>query len=169
MTSLTPGRVMSATDLMCAGLSLGTISTSVFVANSAGFSTSPLARRAAGCLLLAAANTSAGAPCSMSVSSAPDPPNVYFALGAICGKTLVSEAAASTVGPPLPPLAAVLDPVLEPAPDDCAVVVLLALPQPAIAVANPIASATANARRSRFALKATRSSSTSCQNPGSIP
>ncbi len=86
MTSLTPGRVMSLTDLMCAGLSLGTISTSVLVANSTGFSTSPLASSAAGCFGLAAANTSAGAPCSMSVSSAPDPPKVYFASGRISGK-----------------------------------------------------------------------------------
>src|SRR5690349_4244068 len=128
MTSFTPGRVMSATDLMCAGLSLGTISTSVLVANSTGLSTRPLASKAAGCLGLAAANTSAGAPCSMSVSSAPDPPNVYFALGAISGKTLVREAAARTVGPVPPPLEVVLDPLLEPARDDCAVVVLVALP-----------------------------------------
>src|SRR5581483_5610608 len=159
---------MSLTDLICAGLSLETISTSVLVANSTGLSTRPLASKAAGCFGLAAANTSAGAPCSMSVSSAPDPPKVYFALGAISGKTLVKEAAASTVGPAPPLLEVVLEPLCEPTPDDC-VVVLVALPQPAIALTNPIASAAANARRSRFALNARPSSSTSCQNPGSIP
>jgi hypothetical protein len=34
----------------------------------------------------------------MSVSNAPEPPNVYFALGSISGRTFVSDAAASTVG-----------------------------------------------------------------------
>ena len=70
----------------------------MLVANSTGFSTMPLAYSAAGCFGLAAANTSAGAPCSIWISSAPDPPNVYFALGSMRGKTLVSDAAASTVG-----------------------------------------------------------------------
>jgi DNA-binding XRE family transcriptional regulator len=54
-------------------------------------------------------------------------------------------------------LAVLLDPLLEPAPDGCAAdaVVLLALPQPAsAAVANPIATAAATRRRSRFALNA---------------
>src|SRR5579875_1348287 len=98
MTSFTPGRVMSATEVMWAGLPLGTIITSVLVANSTGFSIRPLASSAAGCLGLAAANTSAGAPASISVSSAPDPPNVYFAFGSISGNTFVSDAAANTVG-----------------------------------------------------------------------
>ena len=109
ITSLTPGLVMSATEVMCAGLLLGTISTSVLVANSTGLSTIPLAYSAAGCLGLAAANTSAGAPCSIWVSSAPEPPKVYLALGSICGKTLVRDAAASTVGAS-PPEPAVLVP-----------------------------------------------------------
>src|ERR1700760_486922 len=109
---------MSLTDVMCAGLSFGTISTSVLVANSTGFSTSPLASSAAGCLELAAANTSAGAPCSMSVSSAPEPPKVYLAWGAISGKTFVSDAAASTVGPPPAALVPELDAELDPAADE---------------------------------------------------
>jgi DNA-binding XRE family transcriptional regulator len=46
------------------------------------------------------------------------------------------------------------DPLLGPAPDDRAVVVLLALPQAAIAVATPIASVATSARRSQFALNA---------------
>jgi hypothetical protein len=92
---------------------------------------------------------------------------VYFALGAISGKTSVSDAAASTVGPPPPPLAVVLDALLEPAPDERPVV-LLALPQPASATVAPIANTVANARRSRVALNTTRSSSTFCQDPGSI-
>src|SRR5579859_6104923 len=120
---------MSLTEVMWAGLFLGTISTRVLVANCTGLETKPLANSAAGCFGLAAANTSAGAPCSMSVSRAPDPPKVYFASGAICGNTLVREAAASTVGPPEPPLEVVLAALLEPAPGDCApVVLLLALP-----------------------------------------
>src|SRR5579884_2369226 len=163
---------MSPTDLMCAGLSFGTIITSVLVANSTGFSTSPLARSAAGCFGLAAANTSAGAPCSMSASRAPEPPNVYLAFGTISGKTLVSEAAASTVGPPPPPLELVLEVALDPGPDEFARVAeleLVALPQPASATAAPSVTTLANARRSRIALNATRSSSTSCQNTGSIP
>lgn len=98
ITSFTPGFVMSLTDLMCPGLLLGTISTSLLVANSTGLSTSPFAYSAAGCFGLAAANTSAGAPCSICVSSIPEPPNVYFALGSIIGNTFVSDAAANTVG-----------------------------------------------------------------------
>src|SRR5579859_3843007 len=90
---------MSLTEVMWAGLFLGTISTRVLVANCTGLETKPLANRAAGCFGLAAANTSAGAPCSMSVSSAPEPPKVYLAPGSISGNTLVSDAAASTVGP----------------------------------------------------------------------
>src|SRR5579884_1151252 len=98
MTSFTPGLVMSLTEVMWAGSFLGTIKTSRLVANSTGLSISCFAYRAAGCFGLAAANTSAGAPCSICVSSRPEPPNVYFALGSIIGKTLVSDAAANTVG-----------------------------------------------------------------------
>src|ERR1700722_3789475 len=94
-----PGFVMSATDVMCAGLLFGTISTSVLVANSTGLSTRPFAYSAAGCLGLAAANTSAGAPCSICASSASEPANVYLALASINGKTFVRDAAARTVGP----------------------------------------------------------------------
>src|SRR5579875_3370780 len=110
---------MSLTDVRCAGLLLGTIRTSRLVANSTGLSTSPLAYRAAGSFGLAAANTSAGAPCSIWVSSAPEPPKVYFALGSIIGNTLVSDAAANTVGPgPLDALVA----------DELELVVVLELP-----------------------------------------
>src|ERR1035438_8602356 len=89
---------MSLAEVMWAGLRFGTISTSVLVANSTGLATSLLAYSAAGCFGLAAANTSAGAPCSILILSAPDPPNVYFAPGSIRGNTLVSDAAANTVG-----------------------------------------------------------------------
>src|ERR1022692_441541 len=99
---------MSSTDVMWAGLSFGTISTSVLVANSTGLSTMPFANSSAGCFGLAAANTSAGAPCSISVSSIPEPPNVYFASGSIIGNTLVSDAAANTVGVEPPDAAAVV-------------------------------------------------------------
>src|ERR1700744_6023358 len=111
MTSLTPGLVMSPTEVMWAGLLFGTISTRVVFANSTGLSTSPFANSSAGSFGLAAANTSAGAPCSMSVSSAPEPPNVYFAWESISGKTCVSDAAASTVG--TDPVAVLDDPVAE--------------------------------------------------------
>src|SRR5579875_1199408 len=99
MTSLTPGLVTSATEVMWAGLAVGTMSTRVFVANSTGLATRPWAKSCCACLGLAEAKTSAGAPCSMSVSKAPEPPKVYLAAGSICGKALVSEAAAYTVGP----------------------------------------------------------------------
>jgi hypothetical protein len=89
---------------------------------------------------------------------------VYFALGAISRKTLVSEAAASTVGRPPAAFEAPLDPVLE----DRELVLLL-LPQAASAAAAPIANTAVSAGRSRLALNTTRSSSTLCQNPGSIP
>jgi hypothetical protein len=45
----------------------------------------------------------------MSISSAPEPPNVYLAWGSIWGKTRVREAAASTVGASRPPARAELD------------------------------------------------------------
>jgi hypothetical protein len=70
---------------------------------------------------------------------------------------LVSEAAASTVGPLPAALEVVPDPPLEPAP--AAVDLLLLLPHPASASANAaaLAKATANARRSQVALNFTRS------------
>src|SRR5581483_2066059 len=89
---------MLSTEVMCAGLFFGTTNTSLLVANSTGLSTRCFAYNAAGCFGLAAANTSAGAPCSICISSASEPPNVYFALESIIGNTSVSDAAASTVG-----------------------------------------------------------------------
>jgi DNA-binding XRE family transcriptional regulator/molybdate-binding protein len=60
----------------------------------------------------------------MSVSKALEPPNVYFALGSISGKTFVNEAAASTVGvdppPPAPVFAAGAGIELEPLPAQAA-------------------------------------------------
>jgi DNA-binding XRE family transcriptional regulator len=121
------------------------MSTSVLVANSTGLSTSPFANNAAGCVGLAAANTSAGAPCSISVSKAPEPPNVYFAFGSIVGNTFVSDAAARTVGADAPPLkaeaaadfdVAVGDVELEPP-----------RPQPTASAANAIAMSPSGTRR----------------------
>src|SRR5947209_1395357 len=138
---------MSFTEAMWAGLSRGTISTSVLVANSTGLATIPVAHSAAGCLGLAAANTSAGAPCSMSASSAPDPPNVYLAFGSICGRTLLSEAAASTVARPTE------EPGVAPAPCDAAgldvvlLLLLLLLPHAASPTAAAIVSRPLNIRR----------------------
>ena len=86
----------------------------------------------------------------MSVSSAPEPPNVYLACGSICGKTLVSEAAARTVGrsPPAAEVdAAPAVPVADPLE-----VVLLPLPQPTTAAALAMAVTVAHARRPGVAL-----------------
>jgi hypothetical protein len=137
--------MMSETVVMCAGLRLGTISTSVLVANSTGLSTSPFAYRSAGCFELAAANTSAGAPCSICVSSAPEPPNVYFAAGSMIGKTFVSDAAAKTVGCDPP---AGLEPE---AAGECEGVELLA--QPSASTESPAAASVAAKRRAKSALK----------------
>ena len=148
----------------------GTISTSVFVANSTGLSTKPFAYSAAGCFGLAAANTSAGAPCSIWVSSAPEPPNVYFAFGSISGNTFVSDAAASTVGTEPPPLAvavavAELDVV---AADDDVELELLLLPQPAASADTAIVITTAEIRRVEAALNKTTASLSARQNPGTL-
>src|ERR1035437_5187833 len=152
ITSLTPGFVIWSTAVICAGLLFGTIRTSVLVANSTGLSTSPFAYSAAGCFGLAAANTSAGAPCSISVSSAPEPPKLYLAFAASFGKTLVSDAAASTTG--CEALALVL--------------VLLLLPQPAASAGIPIVATTAITSRRESTLATTTPSLYARQNPGTI-
>lgn len=151
---------------MWAGLLLGTISTSVLVANFTGLSTSPLASSAAGCFGLAAANTSAGAPCSMSVSSAPEPPKVYLALGSIWGNTFVSDAAASTVGTDPPLLDDVLVELDVVAAAAGVELELLLLPHAASAD-TAIAASTGQKRRAQIDLITTASLSV-CQNPGTL-
>ena len=174
ITSLTPGFVMSVTEVMCAGLLFGTISTSVLVANCTGFSTSPFAYRAAGCFGLAAANTSAGAPCSMSVSSAPEQPNVYFAVASISGNTLFNDAAASTVATDPPPpgvvlAAAVLE--VDAAGDvelELLLLLLLLLPQPTASADTAIVISPAETRRTEVAPINRTVSLSARQNPGTL-
>ena len=127
-------------------IAFGTIITSMLVANSTGLSTSPFVEQCAGYFGLAAAYTSAGAPCSMSVSSAPEPPNVYFASGSIFGKTFVSDAAASTTGAEPPEVAVAAAEVAA----AFVVVVVELLPQPATrpeTATTTIAAATPRAER----------------------
>src|ERR1022692_4038427 len=96
---------------------------------------SPFASSTAGSFGLAAAYTSAGAPCSISVASAPDPLNVKVAFASIIGNTLVSDAA----------VAAACDlVVLE--------LLLLLLPQPTARIEVPTAARTAAARLAEVAL-----------------
>src|ERR1039457_648175 len=114
---------------------------------------SPFASSTAGSFGLAAAYTSAGAPCSISVASAPDPLNVKVAFASIIGNTLVSDAAASTTG--FEPPAAVAVVVADVA-AACELVVLelllLLLPQPTARIEVPTAARTAAARLAEVAL-----------------
>ena len=80
--------------LMSAGFAFGTTITSLLRVNSTGFEHSPFWKSWIGRVMLAEANTSAGAPCWICVANAFEPANEYFSLGAIAGKTSVSEAAA---------------------------------------------------------------------------
>jgi hypothetical protein len=107
----------------------------------------------------------------MSVSSAPEPPNVYLARGAISGNTFVSDAAASTVGPdPFALDVALADAELvdgADAADGCDAVEpeALLLPQPAERADTPITMTAGKTRRAEVALKRTVSLSER-QNPG---
>src|SRR6478752_343985 len=82
---------------MLAGFDLGTTITSVFRVKTTGFEHRPDWKSWMGSVMLAEANTSAGAPCLICAASAFDPPKEYFSVLSIAGNTLVSEAAAYTV------------------------------------------------------------------------
>src|SRR5713101_7671797 len=82
---------------MCAGFELGTTITSLLRAKATGFEQSPSWKSFLGSVMLAEANTSAGAPCSICAASAFEPPKEYFSFLSIAGKAFVSEAAAYTV------------------------------------------------------------------------
>ena len=79
---------------MCAGFFRGTTITSLLRVKTTGFEQRFCWKSCVGSVMLAEANTSAGAPCWICVASAFEPPKEYFWCGAIAGKTLVSEAAA---------------------------------------------------------------------------
>ncbi len=79
---------------MPAGFDVGTTSTSRLRVNTTGFCTSPPANSWAGIVVLAEANTSAGAPWVICAASVLEAPNEYLGPGSIFGKTSVNEAAA---------------------------------------------------------------------------
>src|SRR6476620_9715477 len=82
---------------MLAGFELGTTITSVFRVKTTGFEHRPDWKSWIGRVMLAEANTSAGAPCWICAASAFEPPKEYFSVLSIVGKTFVSEEAAKTV------------------------------------------------------------------------
>src|ERR1700745_3480302 len=82
---------------MSAGFDFGTTITSVLRVKTFGFEQSPCWKSCVGSVMLADANTSAGAPCLIWPARVFEPPKEYFSLLSIAGKTLVSEAAAYTV------------------------------------------------------------------------
>jgi hypothetical protein len=89
----------------------------------------------------------------MSVSSAPEPPNVYFALGSISGKTFVNDAAASTVGTDPRPLDVVVAGAELDVAAGCEAVELeLLLPQPTASADTAIAITAAEIPQAEFAL-----------------
>ena len=79
---------------MLFGFDLGTTTTSVFRVKTTGLEHRPFANSWFGSVMFAEAKTSAGAPCVICAASAFDPPNWYFGVESIFGKTSVSEAAA---------------------------------------------------------------------------
>ena len=105
----------------------------------------------------------------MSVSSAPEPPNVNFAFGSIIGNTFVSDAAASTVGTEPPPLDVVvavpkLDVVAAGEDDELE----LLLPQPTASADTAIAMTTTEIHRPEVALTRKTPSLSARQNPGTL-
>ena len=80
--------------LMPAGFAFGTTITRVLRVKTTGFSTTPDAKSCAGSVVLADANTSAGAPFVICVASAFEPANENVLPLSIAGKTSVSDAAA---------------------------------------------------------------------------
>ena len=79
---------------MSAGFAVGTTITSVLRVKTTGFEQSPAWKSCVGSVMLAEANTSAGAPCWICAASVFEPPKEYFSVLSIAGKTSVSEAAA---------------------------------------------------------------------------
>src|ERR1700751_3200848 len=82
---------------MLAGFDLGTTITSVLRVKTTGFEHRPFWKSWVGSVMLADANTSAGAPWVICAARVFEPPKEYFSRLSIAGKTLVSEAAAYTV------------------------------------------------------------------------
>src|SRR4029077_10085956 len=94
MTSFRPGFERSKTLWMPAGFDFGTTTTSVLRVKTTGWEQSPRENSCAGRVVFAEAKTSAGAPSVIWAASAFEPPNEYFCVESICGKTSVSDAAA---------------------------------------------------------------------------
>src|SRR5262245_5117722 len=118
------------TDVMCAGLSGGTASSSVFVAKFVVGPSRCSDWSCSGYFGLAAANTSAGSPCSICAASSSDPRNSNRTVHPGCScwnvdcsvvKAFVSDDAANTVSvppddpPPEPALPLVPEPLPQPA------------------------------------------------------
>jgi len=77
----------------------GTISVNRLVANHRGLRTRPSLKSASGCVELAEAKTSAGAPLRICRASASEPAKLYRGPPSILGKTSPSDAAANTLMP----------------------------------------------------------------------
>ncbi len=76
------------------GVLLGTTITSLLRVKTTGFEQRSSWKSSVGSVMLAEANTSAGAPCLICAARAFEPAKEYFWCGAMAGKTSVSEAAA---------------------------------------------------------------------------
>ena len=79
---------------MPAGFDFGTIRTSAFRVKTTGCEQRPFWKSCCGRVVFAEANTSAGAPSWICAASVFEPPNEYFGVESIFGKTSVSDAAA---------------------------------------------------------------------------